>query len=75
MRPEEMLLDPWTVADGQREHDHNGLRDSGPAADRTPTSAAAAEVPPVRTIVLDRAPVPVAPPADERNPLRESGRR
>ena len=28
------------------------------------------EVPPVRTIVLDRAPVPVAPPVRERNPLR-----
>jgi phosphate transport system ATP-binding protein len=29
-----------------------------------------APVPPVRTIVLDRPPVPVAPPAHERNPLR-----
>ncbi len=28
-------------------------------------------VPPVRTIVLDRPPVPVAPPVRERNPLRE----
>jgi len=29
------------------------------------------EVPPVRTIVLDRPPAPVAPPAKERNPLRD----
>src|ERR1700678_1874121 len=28
------------------------------------------QVPPVRTIVLDRPPVPVAPPVRERNPLR-----
>jgi phosphate transport system ATP-binding protein len=33
--------------------------------------AASEEVPPVRTIVLDRAPAPVAPPLRERNPLRE----
>ena len=32
---------------------------------------AAEEVPPVRTIVLDRPPAPVAPPLRERNPLRE----
>ena len=36
-----------------------------------PSAAREPDVPPVRTIVLDRAPVPVAPPVRERNPLRE----
>ncbi len=42
-------------------------------ADKTDRETAfnEAEVPPVRTIVLDRPPVPVAPPVRERNPLRE----
>ncbi len=52
-----------------------------PAADRSeevpqspPEPAAAVEaVPPVRTIVLDRPPAPVAPPLRERNPLRAPG--
>jgi len=34
-------------------------------------ATASEEVPPVRTIVLDRPPAPVAPPLRERNPLRE----
>ena len=40
------------------------LMEDPPPATREP------DVPPVRTIVLDRAPVPVAPPVRERNPLR-----
>jgi phosphate transport system ATP-binding protein len=35
-----------------------------------PPAAREPEVPPVRTIVLDREPVPIAPPVRERNPLR-----
>ena len=75
MRPEEMLLDPWTAADGQREQDHNGLTRLRPwPAIACTRPLPPSEVPPVRTIVLDRPPVPVAPPADERNPLREPSR-
>ena len=59
MTPEEMLLEP--------------LRPS--AADRLERAPAvqplAPPVPPVRTIVLDRAPVPVLPP-DQREALREA---
>src|SRR5271167_573553 len=75
MSPEEMLLDPRNFAAEERE-DAAGERaeDPRPRSDwqAPPTEAsAAAEVPPVRTIVLDRPPAPVAPPLHERNPLRE----
>ena len=40
-----------------------------------PPAAREPDVPPVRTIVLDREPVPVAPPVRERNPLRAPSRR
>jgi phosphate transport system ATP-binding protein len=52
--------------DVPRGHEHRPTRvpDAG-------TLAPAPEVPPVRTIVLDRPPVPVAPPLHERDPLRE----
>jgi phosphate transport system ATP-binding protein len=39
-------------------------------SDQEYAPSAVEEVPPVRTIVLDRPPVPVAPPVRERNPLR-----
>jgi phosphate transport system ATP-binding protein len=48
-----------------------------PPAERSPEQARGenrsdgVQVPPVRTIVLDRPPVAVAPPVRERNPLRE----
>ena len=44
---------------------HNASPDEGSAPDLE------SPAPPVRTIVLDRPPVPVAPPVRERNPLRE----
>jgi phosphate transport system ATP-binding protein len=54
----------------------HGYEDDAPRAyeqdgPRPHDAASAQEVPPVRTIVLDRPPVPVAPPVRERNPLRE----
>ena len=42
-----------------------------PERTRQANSLPGGEVPPVRTIVLDRPPVAVAPPLRERNPLRE----
>ena len=67
MGSEEMLLDRLKVAAGEREE---GPRP--PLQAQTPRGPlAAAEVPPMRTIVLDRPPAPVAPPLRERNPLRE----
>jgi phosphate transport system ATP-binding protein len=60
-----------------RGHDPGDLAPSDPDALLTgePTYDADAlrgpEVPPVRTIVLDRPPVAVAPPVHERHPLRE----
>ncbi|MCW3018429.1 MAG: hypothetical protein JWN10_737, partial [Solirubrobacterales bacterium] len=51
MSAEEMVLDPWSFTADERE--------------RAPASEAPADpgapVPPVRTIVLDRAPTPVRP--------------
>ncbi len=74
MSPEELLLveDPRMTREPR-------ARDSGQADARAAFGSEAAhggnttrepEVPPVRTIVLDRPPVPVAPPVRERNPLR-----
>ena len=62
MSPEEMVLDPLHLAiEGD---------DAAPQPRITPDEAAlAAAVPPVRTIVLDRAPVP-APPPSERVAVR-----
>ena len=58
-------------ADASRAYgaDARGAREAPRRQDAPP--AGAVEVPPVRTIVLDRPPVPVAPPVRERNPLRE----
>ncbi|HEX9481727.1 MAG TPA: phosphate ABC transporter ATP-binding protein [Solirubrobacteraceae bacterium] len=63
MTPEEMLLDPPQLADD--EHAERPLRIHA-APEPVP-----ATVPPVRTIVLDRAPVP-APPPSERDSVRTS---
>ncbi|HEU0250180.1 MAG TPA: ATP-binding cassette domain-containing protein, partial [Solirubrobacteraceae bacterium] len=70
--PEQELLDPWSetaawsAPAGPARVAPAGLRDAATRRDDTPTdehSASAREVvPPVRTIVLDRPPVPVAPP-------------
>jgi phosphate transport system ATP-binding protein len=63
MSPEEMLLDPVQLAVPGRK---------GPLArERMSAAADSPAVPPVRTIVLDRAPVPVLPP-QEREALRTS---
>jgi phosphate transport system ATP-binding protein len=61
MGPEEMLLDSWNVA----------AEESSPPVEAAAVDVSALDtVPPVRTIVLDRPPAPVAP-VRERNPLRE----
>ena len=61
MSAEEMVLDPWSFTEDERE--------------RVPASEAPADpnapVPPVRTIVLDRAPTPVRP-VREREAVRAS---
>ncbi len=63
MRAEEMLLDPRNIAMG----DHEDPRPRERVA--PPPPALAGTVPPVRTIVVDRPPVPVVPPA-EREAVR-----
>ncbi|HUB36349.1 MAG TPA: ATP-binding cassette domain-containing protein, partial [Solirubrobacteraceae bacterium] len=63
MAAEEMLLD-------------DSLRlvpEAPPVAPLASLESQAPAVPPVRTIVLDRLPTAVVPPASERNPLRELG--
>ena len=73
MTPEEMLLDPWTlVSDGSEQAPVS----SDPFGDRPAQQSAspldlppASHVPPVRTIVLDRAPAPVRP-LPEREAVR-----
>jgi phosphate transport system ATP-binding protein len=78
MSPEEMVLDPMHLASDEREEDSRALREAPPAPPLRGAQApvagvpAVGEVPPVRTIVLDRPPALVAPPVRERNPLRES---
>jgi phosphate transport system ATP-binding protein len=81
MRPEEMVLDPWSLAtDGGRERSsrESGAQPLSIAPEPEPESAAPQEspveqpapaVPPVRTIVLDRAPTPVRP-TDQREAVR-----
>jgi len=77
MSPEEMLLDPLR-ADMDRDEYENAepprerlaSARSTPAADPVaPASGEPGTVPPVRTIVLDREPVPAPPPA-ERSSIR-----
>jgi phosphate transport system ATP-binding protein len=73
MTPEEMLLDPGRVAMDFPEDPIEAppriapVPPADPDPDPAPSSAAA--VPPVRTIVLDRKPVP-APPPNERIAVR-----
>jgi len=64
MSAEEMLLDPLRLVWAQREEPPPRERVVPQAVQATPPL-----VPPVRTIVVDRAPVPVAPP-QEREALR-----
>ena len=64
MSAEEMVLDPWTFIS---EEDEPTLASAAPAEIADP----GAPVPPVRTIVLDRAPTPVRP-VREREAVRES---
>jgi phosphate transport system ATP-binding protein len=63
MSAEEMVLDPWSFK--REEHER-----AVPAPATEPADPGAA-VPPVRTIVLDRAPTPVRP-VREREAVRES---
>ena len=67
MRPDEMVLDPWSFTTDEPEQ---------PVTERLPRAAqpneappVPAAVPPVRTIVLDRAPTPVRP-VREREAVR-----
>jgi phosphate transport system ATP-binding protein len=79
MRPEEMVLDPWSLTtDGGRERSSRETGAQPLSIAPEPTSAAPQEspveqpapaVPPVRTIVLDRAPTPVRP-TDQREAVR-----
>jgi phosphate transport system ATP-binding protein len=89
MTPDEALLDPLDLAGGAGDGDvGREARPSREAHLREQRNHSRARVhehqdvhgghhaqvpPPVRTIVLDRAPEAVAPPAQERNPLREPG--
>jgi len=67
MSPEERLLDPLERAFASAE----ALSEAEPLRAPAPSPAAPETVPPVRTIVLDRAPVPVKP-AGEREAVRAS---
>jgi phosphate transport system ATP-binding protein len=64
MSAEEMVLDPWSFTS----EEHERALPSEPAVEITDPGA---PVPPVRTIVLDRAPTPVRP-VREREAVRES---
>jgi phosphate transport system ATP-binding protein len=59
------------AASTERGHEDGGPRPRAYERDGARPHDVAQGVPPVRTIVLDRPPVPVAPPVRERNPLRE----
>jgi phosphate transport system ATP-binding protein len=64
MSPDEMVLDPphFAMSDEDPRAQPIALRrDAAPAPDAAPASASGT-VPPVRTIVVDRAPEPVLPP-------------
>ena len=65
MSPEEMLLEQHRFA-------REGENDLRPAGDPRSPLLDAEEVPPIRTIVLDRPPTAIALPVRERNPLREA---
>jgi phosphate transport system ATP-binding protein len=72
MRPEEMVLDPWSFT-AEQSPAREPLR-SAPQPTPLPLSPPPAEpgaVPPVRTIVLDRVPTP-ARPVQEREAVRQA---
>jgi phosphate transport system ATP-binding protein len=75
MLPDEMVIDPWSPASDLRSDPRQAAllteRESLPDEHATPRSVSGANgaVPPVRTIVLDRAPTPVRPQG-ERQALR-----
>src|ERR1700733_3768207 len=62
MRPEEMVLDPWSFISDEP-------RVSQPSESQPSEPAVGPAVPPVRTIVLDRTPTPVRP-VGEREAVR-----
>jgi phosphate transport system ATP-binding protein len=65
MSPEEMLLDPLRVMDPRDENpDHRYRIAPGATPQSDSGSRPAGAVPPVKTIVLDRSPVPASPPAE-----------
>jgi len=67
MRPDEMVLDPWSLATDDREEPLPS--EPAPSPRHASPPAGDAAVPPVRTIVLDRPPTPVRPPR-EREAVR-----
>src|SRR5580693_6199674 len=79
MSPDEMVLDPWTFATDERERPLAGAplaRHAQPSPTQPSESPPSQPmpldqppVPPVRTIVLDRAPTPVRP-VREREAVR-----
>jgi len=72
MSPEEMLLDPLRADMDRGEHEnaeHSRERLSRAHTPSAPAPSSGETVPPVRTIVLDREPVPAPPPA-ERSAIR-----
>jgi phosphate transport system ATP-binding protein len=77
MSPDELLLEPPHVANGHEQQHHApgepAPASAAPVGARAPTvrPEAGAEVPPVRTIVLDRQPEAVRPP-HEREAVRAS---
>ena len=72
MRPEEMLLDPWSLASMEPEQPPTGERLTATDALKRPAQLPSdGAVPPVRTIVLDRAPTPVRP-VREREAVRQA---
>jgi phosphate transport system ATP-binding protein len=67
MRPDEMVLDPWSfVSDDPQVRE---TRERQPLVPQPSEPVAEQAVPPVRTIVLDRAPTPVRP-VREREAVR-----
>jgi phosphate transport system ATP-binding protein len=67
MRPDEMVLDPWSfISDDPRVREAGGRE---PIAPQSNEPAVGPAIPPVRTIVLDRTPTPVRP-VGEREAVR-----
>jgi phosphate transport system ATP-binding protein len=67
MRPDEMVLDPWSfISDDPQVRDPS---EREPIAPQSSEPAVGPAIPPVRTIVLDRTPTPVRP-VGEREAVR-----